>query len=309
MTSSAGTALACVLDSGEHWEQRVLNLVRSVRWYGGCLADAPFVARAVSEPSAAFRRTLDGLDARVELVTPTWPDRPFMNKTLALASSADDWRVILLDCDTVVVGDLSALIGDNNQLIAKPVDVDPFTRQEWLALETSSGWDLGRDRLRTTCTGRTTATYLNTGVLSVGPEIRSELQTNWVRAFPALDAAVRSIRPERAFYGEQLGFGAAVVATNQARLVAAPAELNWPAHLEVDPAALSLDGVPKIIHYHFMCRGSRVVAPLAPASVQRRLDALAAAQDGDIEQPWGRDPWSGEEIRAATATKRRLAAG
>lgn len=302
----SGTLVTCVMDDGPHWEHRVVNLVRSLRWFGGLLALEPFVIFAVGRPSPWFLKAIRGLDAQVELVSPVWADRPFMNKSVALGEATGSRRLVVFDCDTVVVGDLGPLLGGPCDVIARPVDIDPFTGKDWIALEVNSGWDLGRDRLRATCTGRVTATYLNTGVISVGPEVRSALHANWLRSFPALDAALRSIRPGRAFYAEQLSFGAAVVATSEARLVVAPAELNWPAHLAVDPAALLLDARPRIVHYHFMCQGSRVIAPLAPPEVQECLDALAAAQEGSLVRPGSRPARDADGVRAATYAKRAL---
>lgn len=281
---NADPHFVCVMDSGPHWEARVLNLLRSLRLFGGALADGRFTVIAVGSVRAGFVEQVCELAGSVELSAAQIPTRPFMNKARALEreQNAD---LIVLDCDTVVIDDLTALPGLPTEVGAKPADADPFSRADWHTIERVCG-SVGFGVMRTTTTGQMTAVYPNSGVLVVGREVRAVLRESWLSKFPLADFAASQVLPAKQFYAEQVALGAAIVGSSiPIRFLGV--EFNWPAHLE--PCIEGDDApAPRLIHYHNMCAGPRVLAPLAPGWVQERLDRLAAESAEPLGAP-GRD--------------------
>ena len=202
-----------------------------------------------------------------------------MNKVAALRQDRSAGLVVL-DCDTVVVADLDGLDCRDDEVRFKAADADPFHIEDWLALELALG-ELRLRSLRTTTTEALTALYPNSGVLLVGTSIRAEVMSLWLAKFAVADRLLSRRFPSKAFYAEQVALGAAVAAS-AADFRALPVEFNWPAHLVAEAEPSRTMTAPRIVHYHNMCDGARVVAPLAPSKVQQRLDHLSGLLGGDI---------------------------
>jgi hypothetical protein len=294
--------VVCVLDEGPIWEARVVNLLRSLRWYGGPLRSAPFTAISMGAVSDRFRRAVDELGGCIENGDPPLPGYPFMNKTVALRVERSE-NLVVVDCDTVVVGGLGSLRAARDEIRVKPADACPFDAHAWSEFDAALG-PLQLGTMRTTTTNQSIGCYPNSGVLVVGANVRQAVHDAWVSSFHRATEVAEDLLPDKAFYAEQVALGAAIVSSG-ATLVELSVEFNWPAHLETTPDGRS--PVPRLIHYHGMCSGSRVAAPLAPLSVQRRLDQLASA--GTCQIADHREPYdcSAEGVAARSARLRQRA--
>src|SRR6185295_12738756 len=96
----------CVAENTPLFFRRALNLVRSIRWFGGRLAEADLVVCMVEEVRPEYREQLEAAGARVHVV-PRWPENPMFNKVQVLTVPgllAYDC-VGLLDCDMIVAQD------------------------------------------------------------------------------------------------------------------------------------------------------------------------------------------------------------
>jgi hypothetical protein len=279
--------VVCVLDEGQTWEARVVNLLRSLRWYGGSLRSVPFTAIAMGTVSNGFRRDVDELGGCVEKSDPPLPGYPFMNKTVALRIERTA-NLVVLDCDTAVVGDLGSLRAARDEIRVKPADACPFGAKAWSEFDAALG-PLRLGTMRTTTTNQSIGCYPNSGVIVVGANVRQAVHDAWISSFRRATKVAEDVLPDKAFYAEQVALGAAIVSSG-ATLVELSVDFNWPAHLEPTPDGHS--PVPRLIHYHGMCSGYRIVAPLAPMPIQRRLDQLACAGSGPIadqrEEPFDR---------------------
>lgn len=294
--------VVCVLDEGPTWEARVINLLQSLRWHGGPLRSAPFTAVSMGAISDRFRRAVDELGGCIENDDPPLPGYPFMNKTVALRVERSE-NLVVVDCDTVVVGGLGSLRAARDEIRVKPADACPFDAHAWSEFNAALG-PLQLGTMRTTTTNQSTGCYPNSGVLVVGANVRQAVHDAWISSFHRATEVAEDVLPDKAFYAEQVALGAAIVSSG-ATLVELPVEFNWPAHLE--PTPYGRTPVPRLIHYHGMCSGSRVTAPLAPLWVQRRLDRLASAGSGQIvddREPYDR---SAEGVAARSARLRQRA--
>src|SRR5258706_11143710 len=96
----------CVAENTPRFFRRALNLVRSIRWFGGGLAEADIVVCMVEEGRPEYREGLEGPGARVQVV-PRWPGNRMFNKVQVLTVPRLDAYdcVCVLDCDLIVVHD------------------------------------------------------------------------------------------------------------------------------------------------------------------------------------------------------------
>jgi hypothetical protein len=207
-----------------------------------------------------------------------------MNKVRGLQVDRDN-DILLLDCDTVVVEDVGDL-STGGTVRAKVDDADPFTETEWRQFENNLG-SLRYGEYRTTATNQATGLFFNSGVLAIPRAVRADLAGAWLERFASADLTVSNANGRKAFFAEQVAFGAAI-ADLDLDIEEIPVQLNWPTHIAPVPPGCDIPD-PHLLHYHAMCTGPRVEAPLAPSWVHQRLDALAKRPFGDLGQD-GREP-------------------
>jgi hypothetical protein len=105
--------IGCVAEATPPFLDQALRLLRSVRWFGGMVRDADFVVCVVGDRiDAAFRKLFEALNAEIQFVERFSEKHPQSNKLRFLeiekAFGAD--RIVLLDCDTIVVRDPSPFL-------------------------------------------------------------------------------------------------------------------------------------------------------------------------------------------------------
>jgi hypothetical protein len=172
--------VACVGENRADWWVKMENLVLSVRRFGGALADAPVVVHMVGAADPATRSRLEGLGAEVLVVEPVDRRLPSSNKfrmfELAEARSFD--VLVALDCDLVVMGDISTHLSDRT-IRAVPAGQSHLDDDGWARLYQARGLAVPPRSHVTTVTGERSRPYFNSGVMFVPRDACGPLRHAW----------------------------------------------------------------------------------------------------------------------------------
>lgn len=252
---SSDVVVACVAEDRPEWYRMVENLAVSVRTFGGRLATARIVAHFVDSYDEASVGVLRELDVQLRVVARYDLAYPTTNKLRMFqefAERADARYLVALDCDTVVVGDLTAAVLPG-VVRGMPAMRSHLAAEQWAAL--LSSLDL-QPEVPPTVTTKTRepvpAPYLNSGVLFVPVEHATPLANAWTRYVEdfVAQAGAGVDEPWTGRFLDQVALACALLATQTPVRTFGP-ELNL-------PTAARLTGrVPanahsriKLIHYH-----------------------------------------------------------
>ena len=302
--------LSCVSHNDAAWVRRVQDLVRSVRWFGGSVSGARFIANFVGEVPREVESGLRDLGADVRVVEPISPRFPHLNKLrmLELDEAARFDVLVALDCDMVIVDDFADRVPEAS-VGAKPVDYDPFTDHEWRRIYETADLDPPPKILRATSSGEPVGLYFNSGVVTVPRALCGDLHREWHDRASAMGAAYQRERHAIGeLYLEQSALG---VAIQHAGLpwVPLPVAMNFPCHMPVHLSALESSPPPAILHYHdrvdrrgFLERPAcAAAAPAADQFNRRRAEHL-----GLPYEELRRRPVLGRMWRSARGRTRRV---
>ena len=279
--------VGCVAENLPRYLAQARRLARSLRWFGGALAQARMLVCVIEEIGRRDRAALESAGAEVRVIGGFDHRNPPANKlgffAEALATGARG--LLMLDCDTAVVGDpLPHLVG--GALQAKIADVPSVTPEAFARLFRHFGLPLPRQRYRTTLRGEPTILYCNSGVVFMTSEVAREIVPVWRdwnrRILDALD-----LLGPCAHHCHQASLSLALAA-HPVPYAEAPAALNFPLHMKPQPApAVLLDSDPAILHYHDEVDADGRLLPCPYPRAQARIEQLNrrlreadAAEDG-----------------------------
>jgi hypothetical protein len=243
--------VSCVAENRAEWHTLGYNLALS------CITTPStypvrFVANFVDGVDPAAGRRIEDLGGEVRVVARVDRRNPYLNKLrmLDLAGTEDFDVLAALDCDTIVLRDLSPHVSLES-VGAKPADVDRLTPEQWRGLYAALG--LAPPSATYVATnGATIGPYFNSGVLFIPRRYCGPLMDAWTDMNDRILGVYRdqpgTVPPRWHFHLDQYSLACALVAA-AIPVRALPSELNYPAHLPVHPAARS--GIePVIAHYH-----------------------------------------------------------
>jgi hypothetical protein len=249
-------------------------LFRSLRRFGGALAQAPGAARFVDSVDPAVARRLESLGVAVDVVPRVDPRSPHANKIRMLEGVGDIDVLVALDNDVAVAGDFSAHL-DAGSVGAKPEDLDPLTAVQWARLYDHFGLELPAERFRTTFTAAQIVAYFNTGVLCLPGQYVGRIHDTWmIQVRRLLDSA--GVLPDVAkwrIYQEQFAFALALAAA-RVPFHALPLEMNFPTHAPVHPSWAPGIIVPALIHHHHRLWSDGQIMPTGCAAADARIAAV-----------------------------------
>jgi len=276
--SDAPRALfTCLGEDEPLWHERVLNLLLSLRTFGGRQAQAPFVACFVGGVDETARRLLERLEAEVRVVQPVKGLARHANKLrmLEMGSRTDFDVLVALDCDVVITGDVSPWLG-TKAIGLKPVDVDPFVASDWRRLHRALGVPDPGELVRATSTGRMTRPYFNSGVITVPRALCDPLSRAWTESLNAVVGALESepglLPAHLKFFTDQLALAFALQRSGLpwAEL---PVQMNFPTHIEVHGACSGAEE-PAVLHYHSHVDDDGFLVRPVAAAADRVADAF-----------------------------------
>ncbi|MEX2624535.1 MAG: hypothetical protein WD651_12510 [Acidimicrobiia bacterium] len=244
---------ACVSENGENWHREVTNLVLSVRRFGGKLSKAPFVVNFVETVEPAYSADLEALGAEIRIVDRFDARIPTSNKLrmLQLVDSYEFDVLLALDCDTIVMGDLSEIIGSGVSIQAKPENYDPFGLDAWRLVFRELDIEEPSRPLLTTSGGQMVYPYYNSGVMFVPAALSSVLYHRWSKRIADLiqfKQANPGILPQRKFT-DQMALALTGIADG-IPISRLPASINFSTTGRIHPLYRGELGPPFVLHYH-----------------------------------------------------------
>jgi glycosyltransferase involved in cell wall biosynthesis len=270
--------MGCVTEDAPRSLAQTLRLVRSIRWFGGRTAAARILVCAVETIRPEARAVLEALGAEVRIVPRFDARSPFANKLqfFAEAETTGASSYLLLDCDTLLVGDPLPLL-PGSVFSAAIADVPSVTHDVFVRLFAHFGLPLPPRRHVTTLLPEPTIAYFNSGVISVPAPLARDLVAAW-RDFnrrllddPALLAPCEHHANQAAL--------ALAVAARAIPYREAPAALNLPIHmpqLARTPEFLATE--PVILHYHGRVDADGFLLRTGYPRVDARIDAFNERQ-------------------------------
>jgi hypothetical protein len=266
--------VGCVAENTHLHLAQARRLVRSLRWFGGSLAGARMLVCVIGGIGAEDREALERDGAEVRIVAPFDRRNRSSNKLQffaeAFRTGADG--LLLLDCDTAIVGDLLPLLAPG-ALQAKIADVPSVTHHAFTRLFHFFGLPLPARRYHTTLQSERTIPYFNTGVVFLSGELAREFVPTW-REWNARVLDHLDLLGDCAHHCHQASLSLALAA-HPIPFTAAPAALNFPLHMSPQPpAAALLAAEPVILHYHDEVDASGCLLPCLYPRAQARIEAL-----------------------------------
>jgi len=267
--------IGCVADSRQPGSlAQARRLARSLRWFGGSLASARMLVCVVGAVTPAERQAIEREGAELRLVERFDRRNPPANKLRffpeALATGARG--LLLVDCDTAVVGDLLPLL-TAGAFQAKIADLPSVTHDAFVRLFRHFGLRLPPPRYRTTIHGEPTILYCNSGVVFMTREVAQEVAPAWSEWNRRILDVVDLLGP-CAHHCHQASLSLALAA-QPVPFAEAPAAFNFPLHLQPQPPpAAMLAAEPVILHYHDRIDAAGCLLPSALPRAQSRIEAL-----------------------------------
>lgn len=263
--------VGCVADATAKYLDQAERLLRSWRWFAGPYADAEFHVCVVAGASGGIADRYKRLGAQVHAVSRFADGHPPSNKLrfLELDAARRAERVVLLDCDTIIVQPPHELFAGGG-LTAKIADVGTVPMPVFERLFGAFGLDVPPCVERCTVSGEPTIPYFNAGVLGFTASAMRSLVPQWI-AYNHRLAARLDLLEAHANFCEQASLSLAVAATGTP-FTLLDNRLNFPAHfrdLPVESAFGQTD--PAIIHYHWLVDGDGRLLPSPYPNVDRRI--------------------------------------
>lgn len=243
--------ITCVGENTPPYHLKILNLFKTIKKFGGSLADQKLTAHFVGSIQNDVKAELEEIGVDVRVVEPFDPRSPHCNKIRMLELEDDFDILIALDCDTVVVRDFSSEI--NPEFFqAKPVNNDPLTIHQWVRLFSFFGLECPKDRVETTGVKQlVTVPYFNSGVLSIPKQYVARLRDAWEKYALLLMDNYHKMGEigKRKYFADQHALSLALVAEN-IPYKEFPVEMNFSTPVKMKPKFIPNKMHPYIFHYH-----------------------------------------------------------
>jgi hypothetical protein len=263
--------VGCVADNEPKYLEQALRLLQSWRWFGGTLASAHFHICVIEELGASYRELYERYGATVRVVPRFSLSHPPSNKLrfLEWMEEKDYDRVLLLDCDTIVVREPAELLADED-LVAKIADAPTVTPDIFRKLFDEFGLPLPPADQRCTVMEEPIIPYFNAGVLSFSRRAMKSLVCEWIRMNRILVERM-DLLGECGNFCEQASLALAVAAGGT-KFKALGNEMNFPAHFRDQPPDSAFAHIdPVIIHYHWLADSSGYLSASPYPHVDRRI--------------------------------------
>jgi hypothetical protein len=288
------TIFACVGENDVTWLPALENLVLSLRCFGGALAGSPFVVHLVGGANRVITERLARYDVEIRVVAPVEPRKPSSNKLrmLELAEAHQFDTLVMLDHDTIVMGDLTEVVGDP-ALRALPAGMAPIDAVQWESLYAAAGLDVPTHRTTMVRTGVETMPYYNSGVLFVPARTCGPLREQWLHHLTwMLDGGAARAGME-GLSKDQIPLSLALASTGiRVRQLPVNLNLSTTQHRASRPYRHQW-GPPFIFHYHRQLDSDGFVLPSPWRAVNPWLDRFnlrRAKQLGIAYRGLGRVP-------------------
>jgi len=269
-------ALGCVAENTPKYLAQAVRLVQSIRWFGGALSSAKLYVCVVEDIRQDFRDELERYGVTIRVVPRFSTRHPQSNKLrfLQLEELALHERVLLLDCDTIVVRDPSCALF-RADFVAKIADVPTVPMDTFRRIFAAFGLPMPQADQRCTVRGEPAIPYFNAGVLAFSRRGMDVLVPKWIELNEQLIASMELLEGHENFC-EQASLSLALAATGTT-FEAVGNAFNFPMHFDDQATAPGLaDTEPFIVHYHWLADPSGYILPSVFPAVKKRVDQFNA---------------------------------
>jgi hypothetical protein len=228
------------------------RLLRSIRWFGGTMADARIVVCSVNDLASDARTTFESLGAETRIVRRFHPQNPTANRHSLIGSLLDEPEdfLFLLDCDTIVVQDPLPHLGVQ-AFHAKIAPINSVTDEVFDRLYAHFG--LRKPALTQVNPFSRTASipYFNAGVFAIPTELARVLAPSW-SAFNRKLADDPTLAAPCQRHIHQASLSLALSETG-IPVAAMPDAMNYQLNnTQFEPPPGYMETDPVIIHYHHL---------------------------------------------------------
>ena len=259
-------------------------LFKTLREYGGSLANAKKIACFIEEPDSSIKEILEKLQIQIRMVDPIDNHQSFGNKIRIIDEGIkeDVDVIVMLDTDIVISHDFSEFL-NTQKIMIKPEDRDPFTLDDWEQLFDYFKLPFPQKRFKTSCTAQETIPYFNGGVIIIPKIYAVELLDNWKYFIKKLLAEQKNlpenfVNSEKDHNGDirftdQIAFSLALI-KSKFPYDALPLSMNYPysgtVHHTEYPEKLN----PFIIHHHHCIAENGKLLATPYSNINKRIDEI-----------------------------------
>ena len=259
-------------------------LFKTLREYGGSLANAKKIACFIEEPDSSIKKILEKLQIQIRIVDPIDNHQSFGNKIRIIDEGIkeDVDVIVMLDTDIVISHDFSEFL-NTQKIMIKPEDRDPFTLDDWEQLFDYFKLPFPQKRFKTSCTAQETIPYFNGGVIIIPKIYAVELLDNWKYFIKKLLTEQKNlpknfVNSEKDRHGDirftdQIAFSLALI-KSKFPYDALPLSMNYPysgtVHHTEHPEKLN----PFIIHHHHCIAENGKLLATPYSNINKRIDEI-----------------------------------
>ena len=285
-SSKIKLAIGCVADNNNKFLDQALRLLKSWRWYALPYEKSDFYLCVVASLPAEYRKEYEKYGAIIKIVPRFSSQYPVCNKLCFLETEGLQQydRVLLFDCDTIIVQNPGELIS-GDMFKAKIADGPTVPLNIFENLFSAFGLSMPEATERCTVKNNITIPYFNTGVLSFTRNNMIQLLPEWILLTKNLIEKI-GVLEGRTHFCEQASFSLAMAKT-RTPFVAIGNKMNFPAHHDTLPLDSDLANIdPVIIHYHWLVDEKGLLKSSPYPRVNERIEKFnsrlikeAAAED------------------------------
>jgi len=276
MTNSFDIAFGCVTDTKGPFVEQAARLLLSLRWFGGSVANCPFILAVVGELNTEQSDFFKRHNAQVVGVEP-FDDRHGPSNKLRFfdLEVLDQFtHIALLDCDTIIVQDPSEWLKCDG-FAAKPADLPTVSVESLSTFLEERGLEVPSLDFHHDVADVPALPYFNSGAIILNAQWRAPFIEAWKKFdIDLIESAEQFGIP--AFHVDQASLTAAVLEIGLP-VKALPSCMNLPAHLAAErynSRLLNCD--PAVIHYHGLTDTKGYIKNLPLPRAQLRADAFNA---------------------------------
>lgn len=232
-----------------------LPLIKSIRNFGGSLKDSDILLCHVGGMPMEYMNKLNNVkNLKFKQVNQFHENHKHSNK-LRIIEQEEIFEyefLCLLDCDTVVLGDISDSLV-YGKIGAKIADGKTINQSLFKKLFDLKNINFPNENFKTT-TGVNTIAYCNAGVIIIDTKLTNFIDY-WVNNTRCLCNNIDVLGDSR-FFCEQASLSLSLYQNGIEKYNELPKEMNFPSHM-----SLNMDKKPKIVHYHNQLSKGKLKTP------------------------------------------------
>lgn len=273
-TTQNTLVIGCVTEPIPKYLQQASRLLLSLRWFGGKIADSPFILCTTGELSTETELFFKRYGAEIVLIERVSHEHGPSNKIRFLELNLlDKWEhILLLDCDTVIVRDPSEFLYTSG-LSAKIADLPTVTSEQFQELFPEFGLTMPAENYVHDISGEQCISYFNSGVMLLNSCWRERFVDAWNHYNESIIEKWDRLTITR-FHTDQASLTLAINAIS-IPLTPLPNTMNMPGHLPAQSYPehfFSID--PFIIHYHSLFNENGYIKQTPLDQTNRRIDSF-----------------------------------